>query len=74
MEEKEGRERNAWAQENEYFTVSLLILKIVINDNTENGKVVTDIKNYCMMLYFETAQYYLDFEDELVPWFGENLL
>lgn len=58
MEEKEGRERNALAQENEYFTVSLLILKIVMNDNTENGKVVTDIKNYCMMLYFETAKYY----------------
>lgn len=43
MEEKEGKERNALAQENEYFTVFLPILKIVMNDNTEHGEVVTDM-------------------------------
>lgn len=45
-----------------------------MNDNSENGKDVTDIKNHFMMLYFEIATYYLDFEDELVLWVEENLL
>lgn len=45
-----------------------------MTDNTENEKVVTDIKNYCMMLSFEITKYYSDFEDEMVLWVGENLL
>lgn len=44
-----------------------------MTDNTEYEKVVTDIKNYCMMLSFEITKY-SDFEDEMVLWVGKNLL